>query len=323
MKGERVAHSRSLGRDAAHHSEIRARVTRATCQSYHPEMRRFLLILWICALAVTGCTSGSAGDDDDGSSPTPSPLPTGWQTLVSGSWTLPPGGEDTADTHTVTLDRDIYVGAIRPIAPPGTHHTVLYKGASAIGNMIYASGTGPAEITFPDGVGLKLLSGTVVRLELHIFNASSDPLSGTSGIEIVEVPAAEVVEEADIYLPGPLAFSIPPSATNHIETDICTLNASQTVFALFPHMHQMGTYFKTTLVVNGTPTVLHDAPYYFESQTFTGFTPIALSTGDEVRTECTWTNPTTSTIGWGESSNQEMCFSILYRYPARGDGFCL
>ena len=50
---------------------------------------------------------------------------------------------------------------------------------------------------------------------------------------------------------------------------------------------------------------------------------ITLNPGDTIDTECTWNNTTPLTIGWGESSTTEMCFSILYRYPAQADqGFC-
>jgi hypothetical protein len=33
-------------------------------------------------------------------------------------------------------------------------------------------------------------------------------------------------------------------------------------------------------------------------------------------------NTYNKTIGFGESSDREMCFSILFRYPAQGKGFC-
>jgi hypothetical protein len=84
-----------------------------------------------------------------------------WVSLVTGDWSLAAGGEDTNNNHAITLDRDIYVGAIRPIEPVGTHHTVLNNGGTGI---IYASGVGTNEVVFPPGVGLKLTAGPTLNL---------------------------------------------------------------------------------------------------------------------------------------------------------------
>lgn len=249
--------------------------------------------------------------------------PTGeWSSLITADWSLEPFSEITSDIHTITLDRDVYVGAIRPIAPEGTHHTLLALGNFDVGNVIYASGVGTNPVVFPEGVGLKLLAGQTIVLQLHLFNPQEAPLDGVSGIEIIEVAPEDVEQEADLLLPGPFGFSIPPNQ-EYSHSGTCTVNQQQTVFALFPHMHQLGTDFKTTLSVNGTETVLHEGPYSFDHQAFISFDPITLNPGDSIKTDCTWNNTTANNVGWGESSTTEMCFSILYRYPAiEGDSFC-
>ena len=88
------------------------------------------------------------------------------------------------------------------------------------------------------------------------------------------------------------------------------------------HMHQYGTHLKTTITTGGTPHVLYDDAYSFEHQKIVSFTPIQLSPGDTIQTDCTWNNTTTATIGYGESSDTEMCYSILFRYPDDGQEFC-
>jgi hypothetical protein len=286
------------------------------------------------ALALAGCGGGSSGCEDGCDSPDGAAGgadarvgpdgggPSGaWTTLVTGDWELPAGGELTSDLHTITLDRDVYVGAIRPIEPLGTHHTVLALGNFDAGNIIYASGVGTNEIAFPDGVGLALRAGQNLVLQLHVYNTREDALTGTSGIEIVEVDAADVVHQADLFLPGPLGLNIPPMQES-TQRSTCTIQSTYTLFALFPHMHQLGTHFKTTVTVGGEDIVIHDGPYQFEDQAFIAFDPITLAAGDKVTTECTWDNPTADAVGWGESSTTEMCFSILYRYPAGGQEFC-
>lgn len=252
------------------------------------------------------------------------PAPPGtpiWMPLVTKAWSLDPGEEKTSDIHIIDLDRDIYVGGIRPISPVGTHHTVLARGQGMTGNIIYASGVGTGELMFPEGVGVKLPAGSLLGLQLHIFNVTDAPLAGSSGVEIIEVAPDEILEEAELLLAGPTDLELPPNEATTL-TGRCTVTAPQTVFALFPHMHQLGTHFKTTLTIAGEPRVVHDMAYAFDEQAFSPIGPFGLEPGDTIASECTWTNPTASSVTWGESSTTEMCFSILYRYPSFGGGFC-
>jgi hypothetical protein len=87
-------------------------------------------------------------------------------------------------------------------------------------------------------------------------------------------------------------------------------------------MHQLGTHLKTTVHTAGADKVIHDGAYNFEHQEVIPIQPITLAVGDTITTECTWNNTTAATVGYGESSTTEMCYSILYRYPRGNDEFC-
>lgn len=272
-------------------------------------MKRTIVLV---TLAIGACTDSS-----------PMPPPAGWQPLLQKSWQLGPGEERKGELQLSTVDRDIYIGGIRPIAPPGTHHTIAGRGqdvASGI-NILYASGVGTNELMFPPGKGLKIASGTLIGVKLHLFNASDAPLSGTSGIEVIEVPPDQVSEEVDLFLPGPTDFVLPPQKAT-TSSGTCTVKEPQTLFALFPHMHTMGTHFKTTVTVGGVERVIHDAAFDFNEQTFYQIEPVELAAGDKITTECTWFNTSDKTLDYGESSTEEMCYSILYRYGSVVDEFC-
>ncbi len=63
------------------------------------------------------------------------------------------------------------------------------------------------------------------------------------------------------------------------------------LFAVMPHMHQLGSHMKTTVHANGQDAVIHDGPFSFDEQIVHRFEPLP------VRAD---------------------------RYPARDDGgFCL
>jgi len=255
-------------------------------------------------------------DPDANTTPTPGT----WSTLIEKSWTLDPHSENTSELAIDQLDRDVYIGGLRPIAPAGTHHTLLFRGLTST-NAIYASGIGTGELVFPAGKGMKIPAGTSLGLQLHIYNTGDEPLSGVSGVEFLEVDAATVTDEVDLFLPGPKNLDIPPNISTH--TGTCTLSASQNLFALFPHMHQWGVHFKSVVTVAGMPMTLHDDDYTFEHQNVETFAPIAVNAGDTITTSCTYNNTTGANIGYGESTDTEMCYSILYRWPKVNDGeFC-
>jgi len=285
-----------------------------------------MLLSFASATALVIACGGSSGNEGGADAGDNNPADAGvlageWAPLVTGAWTLAPGGENTGDNHSITLDRDIYVGAIRPIEPVGTHHTLLSMDGVSAG-IVYASGVGTNAVVFPEGVGLKLSAGSRLNLQLHIYNTSENSISGTSGVEIVEVAEEDVVHVADLFLAGPLGFALPPGQET-VHAGTCAVTQEQTIFALFPHMHQLGTHFKMSVTKGGSEQMVHNDSYNFEEQAFTVFEPITLSPGDTINTECTWFNTIGQNVGWGDSSDSEMCFSILYRYPAAtGSDFC-
>jgi hypothetical protein len=260
---------------------------------------------------------------------TPPPVtPPEWTELVSGDWSLAAGSENPRWCQRFPIKEDIYVSAIRPVHPPGTHHTTLSLvddngstsctgGVFAAGNMIFAAGVGSSVVQIPEGAAMKLPAGKALALNLHVYNPSTQPLSGTSKIEIVRAKPENVKSIADLMFAGPTSLAIPPATQTTVE-DTCKLTDNQTAFALFPHMHQLGRHIKTTLTVGGVPMVIHDADYQFEEQVQLPIGPIELHVNDTVKTECTYDNMTGKTVTFGESSDTEMCFSIIYRYPSTG-----
>jgi len=303
---------REMSRADGRQRERACRLRPARGSNAQGDLMRKLRLLIAAPLVLTACGSSETTD-----------TPT-WSPLVTKPWSLAPGAEKTDDFIIVPVERDIFVGGIRPLSPPGTHHTLVYRGNDiASANIIYASGVGTNELVFPPGTGLRLPAGSLIGLQLHIFNTTDASLAGESGVEVLEVDPANVVDEVDLVLAGPNDLALPPNQTS-TQTGTCTATARQRVFALFPHMHQLGTHFKTTVTTGGTAQVIHDAAYSFDEQAFLSFEPMALEPGDTITTECTWNNTTGTTVTYGESTATEMCYSILLRYPSSitDDAFC-
>ena len=289
--------------------------------------------------ALAGCGNAGSGDDTpsaDAAVDAPE-LPAGWQSLLEGQWSLAAGQEGYYCVY-ATVPRDVYVKAFRPIIPPGTHHTVLtrYTGSHPDGvvpcdvgtngqSMIYGSGVGSPDFVFPAGVGLHLTAGTRLLLNLHLYNASDAPITGRSGTLFQEATADEIQHTGEIVLAGPTIGLTVPTGTS-TQSGTCNISSITDepvqVFALSQHMHKLGRHLKTVIRRGGEDIVLQDVPYDFEHQTFQLVQPtVELRPGDVLTTYCTYDNATGATVRFGDSSDDEMCFSDLFYYPAQGAQF--
>lgn len=299
------------------------------------------IVLLLSTVALVGCGGGSSDDDgtnvDAPSGGIDAPVPEGYTRLIGREWSLPAGTPDTYKCVRITLTQDTYITSIMADAPPGTHHTVLSIAGGngtagpdgeqdcSVGTlgtvMLYASGVGTSPLDFPTDVGIRVAAGTQIHLNLHLYNAADVPLTGNSAI-LVKQQAAPPPILAEMVFAGRFLFSIPSNNQPYTVSGGCTLSASDpgySLFAVWPHMHQLAVHQKFEIVRGGVPTVLHDAPYSFAEQSYYLQDPIyEVRGGDQIRTTCTWVNNTGQTVNFGDSSDTEMCFTGLYRYPARG-----
>jgi hypothetical protein len=304
-----------------------------------------LVLLCSVAFAELACSSSSAtgGNAQAAGSPSEkndastksdaSATGTSLQTLISGDWTMPPGTEGYVCVRK-TVDEDLYVSGFEAINPLGTHHTLLTMGApnapdgttecSAAENRplsVFGSGVGTNPLDFPDGLAVKIAKGTQLLLNLHLFNTGVDDLKGSSGTRVRTMAKADVKDIAEGLLAGTIQIAVPPGETK-TTTGYCTMSNDVTIFAVAPHMHQLGIHEKVVAEpAKGSETVLLDADYDFNEQSYRLIDPLKLAKGDRVRVECTHRNTTTKTVTFGESTLSEMCFAGLYRYPADGSLF--
>ncbi len=222
---------------------------------------RPLLCLVVLGIYTPGCgnsyPAGEPGADGGGGGGTADAGGSGdgWQTLIEGSWSIPAGSEGYRCVR-ATVPEDMYISQFRAVIPLGTHHTVLATDsaggpdgefdctANTLGDgAIFGSGVGTNPIAFPPGVAVKVSKGQQLLLNLHLFNIGDSELTGTSGTEIKTIPADQVEHEAEVVLMGNVFnLHIPPGQST--QTGRCVMNGDVTLFAVNPHMHQLGTHMK-------------------------------------------------------------------------------
>jgi hypothetical protein len=299
-------------------------------------LRRALLLHPALLACLGGCGSSAEEEpapvDQNIGPDEPGPSEEGWETLISGEWSLPPGEEGYTCAR-VTVPESMYVSAFEAINPVGTHHTLLTVGepdepdgitpCNAGENRtlsVFGSGVGTDPLAFPEGVALYLEQGTQLLLNLHLFNTSGETMTGVSGTRIKRMEEADVQHVAEGVLAGTIGLDIPAGQTTE-HVGHCTMTSDVTLFAVAPHMHQLGIHEKVFAESAAGETTLFDAPYSFDEQSYHLVSPVSLAKGDRVRIECTHRNTTSERVTFGESTLSEMCFAGLYMYPSDGGLF--
>jgi len=260
----------------------------------------------------------------------------GFQTLISTPWSLAANAEQYYCLR-VTLTQDVWIKSIKPLSPVGTHHSVLMLAAAPTepdgltecsslltDPAIYASGVGTTELDFPDGIGLHVMAGQQLFLNLHLFNTSDSALTGTSGIEYLPADPTTIVHEAGSVLAGQATGATVPVGTDVSLVFHCTTPADVVMFAVAPHMHLYGTHLNAiyTATTGAAPTTVLDTDYEFDNQQFGLIPPIATVAGGQYQVTCTYTNESGSPVPFGESTTDEMCFAMTYVYPPQAKATC-
>lgn len=249
------------------------------------------------------------------------PLPTGDTTYTCWSFTIPPGAAQQ------------YAVSFEPIIDNATHihHTLLFRdrnGSSPDGpfscggleqnlDMVAGWAPGRGTETMPPGVGTRANPGDRYVLQAHYDRVMAPGLTDRSGVRVTLTDQPGLIE-AGVLWHGP--FWLQALTDNASRSSTCRINQPVNIFAVFPHMHMLGTRITLELQRAGTSAwdMVAEVPAWsFEDQPNV---PVPmqyqqLQPGDRLRTTCWWTIPMNRQVPWGEASNQEMCFNFINHYP--------
>jgi hypothetical protein len=199
--------------------------------------------------------------------------------------------------------------------------------------LVTGGGIGTPAVQFPAGTSFTLNAevpppaGTLpirqLVLQEHLLNATGDPITVVPArvnlVSTTQPPSA--FQQVGVLVGGTLDIDLPPGQTTSVMGE-CGLDAGSSpemdnIFAVFPHMHKLGTNIQVTVTpqATGMPNVLLARTWNFGEQ---GLYPVAASTkaGDGVQVTCTYDNTTNATVYCGASTTDEMCFGVLFYYPA-------
>jgi hypothetical protein len=184
---------------------------------------------------------------------------------------------------------------------------------------LFLAGKGGSSLQYPAGDANVLPKGTQIVLQMHLLNAT--PNNETVDVALTMHESTTVnPTPVGLYAFGTTDISLPPSATTSVQAE-CTPDQDVTSFAMFAHEHQLGT--KLTLETMNDAGQYEMAyqrnPFSFNDQAIEQ-TPLFIAKGTPTRITCTYDNSTTSTVTYGESSYNEMCYLAMF-VPGKSGAF--
>jgi hypothetical protein len=176
----------------------------------------------------------------------------------------------------------------------------------------------PPEAGFPQNQGT-----THWVLQIHYNNATNAAgQQDNSGYSLCTTEDLRP-NDAGVLAFGSTKMNIPPRSETTIKCDYTLKKEFKGVkmFNASPHMHTRGLAMTTQRLPggNGAPEpVFEQNNFSFEAQSNYPIN-VAVNEGDVMRTRCKYKNPGDTTIGFGEGTNDEMCFNFIGYYPAIPD----
>jgi len=174
----------------------------------------------------------------------------------------------------------------------------------------------------PDNVGLDL-SFRTYYLQLHYWNPSgTEGLRDQSGVAFCTTPTPRE-HTAGVLTLGDVRFNLPPRSRDiDVEFEcpgwVMSGFGQLNILSSGPHMHQLATSFLSEIIrADGSREDIGRVDSWdFDNQTSIPFAPpLQIRNGDRLGIRCTYDNPHDFPVGFGEGSEDEMCFDFLLVYP--------
>lgn len=242
--------------------------------------------------------------------------------IQTSTFTVDPGAEvyKCQDFTAPFGGESVGVTSIETFLSQGSHHAFAFVmpndqlslfdglsdcpgGGTEFHEYLTTSGSPHATTTYAEGIGRYFDAANGLRMNVHLFNATSEPIDAYIKLVVKTTdPATLKYKAASIFL-NYLGLRVPPgvsiqSASYVLPKDIYLLGAGS-------HMHKWGTHFEAKtgdgLVLYQTDEWAEPAPMHFDP-------PLALTQGTRIDWSCEYANDTGAMITFGDSAvKNEMC----------------
>lgn len=211
--------------------------------------------------------------------------------------------------HVTLLQAD---EAVSPIPGPCS------PAAMTTWRSLYGWAPGATSLELPQEAGLPEGPGIHLVVQLHFVNPRHELVQDASGFDLCTTDKLRA-NDADVMAFGTTEITVPArgSLAKDCSIPVPADGATTHLFAAFPHMHKLGTSISTTVRPGGTgsPVDIGSIAHWdFANQSWLPIDYV-LRPGDVVESKCTWSNPSDHGVGYGPTSDDEMCFSYVMYFP--------
>jgi hypothetical protein len=312
----------------------------------------------LCVLLLLGCSSGprsgaSPGEAEGGASLAAD----AGASLEMAETSIGPIDVPAGVEKTVCIEKrlgnadDFFVSSITGDLAPGSHHLVVYRTSHTEESLTPTDcmpfrGIAVGEATplivitnphltwkLPTGVGIRMQTNQMLRIEAHYLNASSADLQGQAKVTLTGAPvsSAPLLQEAELLVWGTTNISIAAQSTFSTGLLFQAGVPGTHFFSVLTHEHRLGTRMQVwaSAAPGDTSRQLADDTDWANPTWRSLDHPIDFDGTNGLSFQCDWSNTTDQTVVFGESALQEMCFVLGYHYPSNGkvdvclDGQCL
>jgi Copper type II ascorbate-dependent monooxygenase, C-terminal domain len=232
----------------------------------------------------------------------------------------------TAGSHHVLLYRTPYTQLptenLKGVKLDGTKIHDCADGATAewdVNGVLAGSQSGDGDSMLgelPEGVAVKVNPGTVLVMNTHYLNASSEKVDADARINLYTLPPAQVKTEAGMLFYYNPFIHIPEngSATARMR---CPVQQDISLVRVQSHMHRRGVGFAAYLGESdgSSPQEIYTSTEW-ERVPAKAFTPLLqIKAGQTIDYRCEYQNSEARTINQGLSTKDEMCMLIGPYYP--------
>ncbi len=253
-------------------------------------------------------------------------------------YTLASGQERNYMCFTTRLPADakMFVTEIEPIYGKAIHHLAISQTISdePEGTFdcpelskdswlpVYLGGVDSTPLKMPAGSAAPLPKGAQILVQLHLLNATADSITDKAHI-IFHTSKEKGLTGAGVFGIDNRDILIPAHGKDVIVEQSCpSIGRDMDVFAVFGHMHQLGTKIEVSRGATPGEDVLYTQDWVFQDQP-TVATKFHIAKTDQINVRCWFDNPGDTDVVYGESSFTEMCAFILYHTPFGAVGGCV
>ncbi len=190
----------------------------------------------------------------------------------------------------------------------------LWDVTRVVGGSQNADGANAID-ALPAGVAIKLKPGSIVLMNTHYLNASTQTITTDARVNLYAVPPESVkVEAGMLFFYNPF-IHIAPQATNSAHMR-CKLSADINLINVQSHMHRRGMNYVANLIdAKGASTELYSNSLWENVPIKRFGAGMALKAGESLDYRCDYKNGENREVIQGFTTKDEMCMLVGPYYP--------